>query len=204
MRWRRFNSPYHDFARCLFGSWYIIMKKISNPIAHNPKRVAQENPFKFVDRPCQFFHESFMNLSWKLRSNNLYWVYEIYALISYIITNQAIEFQPFCTQSQMCSIGKSIQMRGTSLSIWRNLSWKLRSNNLYWVHEIFAPISYIITNQAIDFQPCCTQSQTCSTGKSIQMRVASASIWKNLSRKIRRNKFIFYTSKLCTYSVRDI
>ena len=90
-------------------------------------------------------------------------------------------------------------MRGMSVSIWKNLSWKMRINNLFWLHKIYAPISYVINNQAIDFKPCCTQSQTCSTGKSIQMRGASASIWKSLSRKIRRNKFIFYTSRLCSY-----
>ena len=116
------------------------------------------------------------NLSWLMRSNNLYFVHKNYALIWHVMNNQEIDFQPCCTQSQSCSIGKSIQMRGTSMSIWKNLSWQMRSNNLYFVHKNYALIRIVIYNKEIDFQPCCTQSQTCNTGKSIQMRWTSVSI----------------------------
>ena len=231
----------------LFVSWYIIKKQISNPVAHNPKRVTQENPFKCVERPCKFeriFHEKSEEINsyfihhnyapiefviyiqeivfqpcrkqsqspcqferiFHEKSQGIYFnfMHQNYAPIQFMIYNHEIEFQPCCTQSRTSSIRIFIQMRGTSMSIWKNISWQMRSNNLYFVHKNYALFWLVMNNHEIDFQAYCTQSQTCNTGKSIQMRWTSVSISKNLLWKITRNKFIFYTSKLCSYWVRHI
>ena len=83
------------------------------PSAHNPKRVTQEHPFKCVERPCQckrIFHE-------KSEEIYLYFIHQNYAPIEFVIYNQEIVFKHFCTHSRTCSIGKSTQMRGTSVSM---------------------------------------------------------------------------------------
>ena len=84
---------------------------MSNPVVHNPKRVAQENPFKFE----RIFHE-------KSEEINSFFIYQNYAPIRFVIYNQEIDFQHCWTHFQPCSIGKSIQMCGRSVLIWKNLS----------------------------------------------------------------------------------
>ena len=91
----------------------MIPKSISNRVAHNHIRAAQKNPFKCLERPCRFdtilYEKSKLIYSYSIHQN--------YALIRFVIYDQEIEFQPCYTQLKMCSIGKSNQMRGTSLSI---------------------------------------------------------------------------------------
>ena len=96
---------------------------------------------KWVERPCQYkriFRE-------KSEEIKLYLIHKNYALICFVIYNHEIECQPCCTQSQTCSIGKSIQMRGTSVSMKSIFHEKSEEINSYFIHQNYAPIRYVIT-----------------------------------------------------------
>ena len=122
------------------------MKQNSNPVAQNRKRVAWENPFKCVERPCQF--QRFCHA--KSEEINSYFIHQNYAPIEFVIYNQkqisnrvAYNLKRVTQENPLKWIERPCQFK----RIFREKSEEIK---LYLVHKNYALICFVIYNHEIE------------------------------------------------------